>query len=86
MKAIHIWIIVGVAVAILMGLVLWQHFYPPAGSKLSNKVIVNKPVGIQRTRILPHPGLPIKKASNTVKRELANLTRAEIENTTTNGK
>jgi hypothetical protein len=85
-KAIYVWIVVGVAVAILIGLVLWQHFYPPAGSKISNKVIVNKPLGIQRTRILPHPGLPIKKASNAVKRELANLTRDETENTTTKGK
>lgn len=77
MKAVYVWIVVGIAIAILIGLVLWQHFYPPVGSKISNKVIVNKPVGIQRTRILPHPGLPIKKATNNVKRELANLTTAE---------
>lgn len=77
MKLLYIWLVVGVAIAILMGLVLWQHFLPPVGSKISNKLIVNKPVGIQRTRILPNPGSPIKKASNNIKRELANMTKAE---------
>lgn len=71
--------------AILINLVLGPQFFPPSDSKLSNKVMVNEHLGML-TRILPHPGLPIKKASNTVKQELADLTRAETENATTRGK
>jgi len=42
MQIITIWFVVGVAAAILIGLLgaMWQHFSPPVGSKISSKVIV----------------------------------------------
>jgi hypothetical protein len=61
-----IWIMVAVAVASLIGLTIWQHFFPPPGSKISNKVILNRPPGINRTRTVEHLGQPIKEISSAV--------------------
>jgi hypothetical protein len=79
MSRFYEWI--GIVIAILIGLVLWVHFFPPSNSKISNNIMLNEPLGV-RTRILPHQGLPIKKASNSIISKLTNLTRAENDDIT----
>ena len=67
-----IWAIVAVAVAFLIGLVIWHHFFPPAGFKISNKLILNNESLGMSTKIMQHPGLPLKVASKRVIQELTN--------------
>jgi hypothetical protein len=67
-----IWTVVAVAVALLIDLVIWQHFYPTAGFKISNKVILNNESLAMSTKIMQHTGLPLKIASKRIIQELTN--------------
>jgi hypothetical protein len=67
-----IWAVVGVVVALLIGLVIWQHFFPPAGFRISNKVILNNESLAMSTKIMQHPGLPIKVAPKRIIQGLTN--------------
>jgi hypothetical protein len=54
-----IWTVVAVVVALSISLVIWQQFFPPAGFKISNKVIPNNESLGMSTKIMQHPALTL---------------------------
>ena len=68
-------IIIGIAIAIIIGLVLWQ-VIALADFKHSDKMVANKSVvGTQETKMKVHTVHAVQVASKDIKQELSNISK-----------